>query len=201
MISDRLKNLIFKQLYKELSKVEIIPYRDSIYFIDRDNKYWYFEYEKEGKLWWRYDFFKSFFLIFSLESPDFDKVMSEWVEEVLNCKVKTTFCHTYYSHRLVEEVLNCKVKTTQMENAILSTMVEEVLNCKVKTTFFGSRENLLTVEDVLNCNVTSISAAREYVGNKVEEVLNCKVISTVKVFDIGLEMVEEVLAHKDDVTI
>jgi hypothetical protein len=85
MVSDRLKDIIFKKLYKELSKVEIISYKDSVYFIDRDNKYWYFEYENEGKLWWRYDFFKSFFVLFSLESLDFDKVMSVWVEEVLTC--------------------------------------------------------------------------------------------------------------------
>ena len=65
MVSDRLKDIIFKKLYKELSKVEIIPYKESVYFIDRDNKYWYFEYEKDGKLWYRYDFFKNFFVLFN----------------------------------------------------------------------------------------------------------------------------------------
>ena len=90
MVSERLKQIIFKQLYKELSNVEIIPYRDSIYFIDRDKKYWYFEYEKSGELWWRYDFFTSFFLLFSLEPNDYQKIMGDWVEEVLNCKVDST---------------------------------------------------------------------------------------------------------------
>ena len=63
VVSDRLKDIVFKKLYKELSKVEIIPYKDSVYFIDRDNKYWYFEYEKSNKLWWRYDFFINFFVL------------------------------------------------------------------------------------------------------------------------------------------
>ena len=201
MVSDRLKDIIFKKLYKELSKVEIISYKDSVYFIDRDNKYWYFEYENEGKLWWRYDFFKSFFVLFSLESPDFDKVMSEWVEEVLNCNVTTTARLSIRSRWWVEEVLNCKVNTTVVGWAYSQLKVEEVLNCKVNTTSCAYLEDIEGVEEVLNCNVTSISAAQEYVGKKVEDVLNCKVISTVKVFDIGLEMVEEVLAHKDDVTI
>ena len=89
MVSERLKNIIFKQLYKELSKVEIIPYKDSVYFIDRENKYWYFEYEKSGKLWWRYDFFVNFFVIFSLELDDCKKVMGDWVEDVLNCVLNT----------------------------------------------------------------------------------------------------------------
>jgi len=31
MVSDRLKQLIFKQLYKELGNAEIIPYKDCIH--------------------------------------------------------------------------------------------------------------------------------------------------------------------------
>lgn len=131
MVSDRLKNIIFKQLYKELSKVEIIPYKDSVYFIDRDKKYWYFEYEKSGKLWWRYDFFVDFFVIFSLELDDCKKVMGDWVEEVLNCKVNTTHSWHHHNSGMVEDVLNCKVNTTSSDFVPLQKMVEEVLNCKV----------------------------------------------------------------------
>jgi hypothetical protein len=127
MVSDRLKNLIFKRLYKELSKVEIIPYRDSIYFIDRDNKYWYFEYEKDGKLWYRYDFFKNFFVLFSLEWYEYEKVMGEWVEEVLNCKVTTiSSLFNLYSNQ-VEEVINCKVTKIVGYHKTTDNVVEEVL--------------------------------------------------------------------------
>ena len=131
MVSDRLKNIIFKQLYKELSKVEIIPYQNNIYFIDRNEKYWYFEYEKNGKLWWRYDFFSNFFLLFSLEREEYEQVMSEWVEEVLNCKVSTTWTDRYLFLVRVEEVLNCKVSTTRRGYYCSCRTVEEVLNCKV----------------------------------------------------------------------
>ena len=89
-VSDRLKQLIFKQLYKELGNAEIIPYNDSIWFIDREEKYWYFEFENTGTLYWRYSFFPSFFTIFSLEREDFEPILSSWVEEVLNHKVSTT---------------------------------------------------------------------------------------------------------------
>lgn len=130
MVSDRLKNLIFKRLYKELSKVEIIPYQDSIYFIDRDNKYWYFEYEKDGKLWYRYDFFISFFVLFSLEWYEYDKVMGEWVEEVLNCRVTTiSSLFNLYSNP-VEEVINCKVTTISAAREYVGKKVEEVLGHK-----------------------------------------------------------------------
>ena len=130
MVSDRLKDIIFKKLYKELSKVEIIPYMGSIYFIDRDNKYWYFEYEKDGKLWYRYDFFISFFVLFSLEWYEYDKVMGEWVEEVLNCRVTTiSSLFNLYSNP-VEEVINCKVTTISAAREYVGKKVEEVLGHK-----------------------------------------------------------------------
>ena len=71
--NDKLKNIIFKKLYKDLSKVEIIPYGDSIYFIARDEKYWYFEYQKSGTLWWDYYYFSNFFVLFSLEREEYEK--------------------------------------------------------------------------------------------------------------------------------
>jgi hypothetical protein len=153
MVSDRLKNIIFKKLYKELSKVEIIPYQNSIYFIDRDNKYWYFEYEKNGKLWWRFGFFCDFFLLFSLEREECEQVMSEWVEEVLNCKVSTTEEYLSTLKRQVEEVLNCKVSTTRKVLFPEQTEVEEVLNYKVSTTSdkFGFLKHM--VEEILDYKV------------------------------------------------
>ena len=130
MVSDRLKDIIFKKLYKELSKVEIIHYQGSVYFIDRDNKYWYFEYEKDGKLWYRYDFFISFFVLFSLEWYEYDKVMGEWVEEVLNCRVTTiSSLFNLYSNP-VKEVLNCKVTTISAAREYVGKKVEEVLGHK-----------------------------------------------------------------------
>ena len=106
MVSSRLKQVIFKKLYMDLKGVEIIPYNNSIYFIDREKKYWYFEYEKNGELWWRYGFFSNFFQFFSLESNDYSIIMGEWVEEVLNCKVSTTDGFGWYPKITVREVLS-----------------------------------------------------------------------------------------------
>jgi len=149
MVTDKLKQIIFKQLYKELSNVEIIHYKNSIYFIDRENKYWYFEYEKSGMLWWRYNFFTNFFLIFSLEPNDYQKVMGDWVEEVLNCRVSTTNKSYISFGSSVEEVLNCRVSTTEPMSRKTHQKVEEVLNCRVSTTKAKAPWVITLVEDVL----------------------------------------------------
>ena len=158
MVSEKLKNIIYKRLNKELGHVEIIPYKDSIFFIDRENKYWYFEFDKSGTLWWRYSFFENFFLIFSLENEEYKTILGDWVEEVLNCKVSTTGVFHYLRHLQVEEVLNCKVSTTRVKSTrcsigVKSTRcsigVEEVLNCKVSATQRLERLHPRLMEEVL----------------------------------------------------
>ena len=149
-VTDRLKQLIFKQLYRELGNAEIIQYKDSIWFINREEKYWYFEFEKAGTLYWRYSFFPSFFTIFSLERDDFEPILTSWVEEVLNHKVSTTEREILRQMNGVEEVLNHKVSTIESNENFVGVMVEEVLNHKVSRTDMDVFRNYNGVEDVLN---------------------------------------------------
>ena len=194
MIHDKLKKIIFDKLYKDLSHVEIIPFKNSIWFIDREERYWYFEYEKPDVLWWRWGYFTDFFTLFSLESEEFQWVLSEWVEEVLNCKVNTSNRIKWMYCDEVEEVLNCKVNTPQVYPMPNIHQVEEVLNCKVNTTssFLGSTPNMVEevlnykvktplktiadnsyfVEQALNYKVNKISHAVTNLWNQVGEVLN-----------------------------
>ena len=150
----KLKKLIFNKLYKDLCGVEIIPYKDSIWFIDRDKKYWYLRYEKDGRLWWRYGFFTEFFHLFSMEELEFQWVISEWVEEVLNCKVETPNSGSVNRRQQVEEVLNCKVETPWKIHFAIYMRVEEVLNCKVKIPYSDFSGNGLWVEDVLKQTIS-----------------------------------------------
>ena len=128
MISDRLKKFIFDKLYKELSHLEIIPYDNSLFFIDRKEKYWYLELENNGTLYWRFGFFSEFFQPFSMESPVYVKIISDWVEEVLNHKVSTTIVKNISFPFKVEEVLNHKVSITYQTELDKCNQVERVLN-------------------------------------------------------------------------
>ena len=146
----KLKKIIFKKLYEDLSGVEIIHHEDSIWFIDRDKKFWYLEYQNGGELYWRYPFFGDFFNLFSMEIDEYEQVISDWVEEVLNCKVVTPCFPTSRVKAKVEEVLNCKVVTSKQIRFSNPILVEKVLNSNVVTHFphHGIRYDL--VEKVLN---------------------------------------------------
>jgi hypothetical protein len=215
MVKDRVKEIIFKKLYMDLSKSEIIPYKDGIWFINRDKKYWYLEYKKNGALWWRYDFFENFFFMFSLKREDYEPIICEWVEEVLNYKIDEMMLK--WQHRIplvadvlnykvtktwktssipsneLEGVLNCKVTKSFDEDDFEPTFVEEVLNCKVTTPVLGASLQIFEVEEVLNCKINRTNPFPYPLDGFLEEVLNCKVITPCGVGSPPLLAVEEVL--------
>ena len=94
----RLKKRIFDRLYEVLKDAEIIDCEDSIWFVDRDKEYCCLEYEKSGKLWLEYQFFNNFFLLFSMQQHEYERVIADWVEEVLNCKVDTTKFMAFFNN-------------------------------------------------------------------------------------------------------
>jgi hypothetical protein len=181
MVSDRLKDLIFKKLYKDLSRVEIIHYKTYIWFIDREDKCWYFRYDKsDGTLLWRYYFFMDFFTLFTMSSIEFVPIISSWVEQVINNKVTITRNKMTSFPDDIEDALNCK-------------MVEEVINHKVSFDLGYSISTLCEVEDVLNHKVTKPDGVIA-LYNPIEE--HHKVGLTLGPSLPQYEMVDEVLNHK-----
>ena len=175
MVSDRLKKIIFRKLYDDLSHVEIISFRNSIWFIDRGEKYWYFELQKDGTLWWRYQFFSDFFILFSLERDDYQSILAQWVEEVLNSRVHTTARARCGNGGRAEEVLNSRVHTTGYTLSEGFGRVEEALNSRVDRTPFDMAVQTAEVEEVLNSRVNTTVAMNFRQEPTVEEVLNSRV--------------------------
>jgi len=171
-MNPRLKKIIFSKLNDDLSKVEIIlSENQSIWFIDRANKYWYFELEKSGKLWWRYEFFTDFFILFSLKIDEFQPLLSEWVEGILNRGVASSNLLNHGDVQRVERVLNSGVSSTSHPGANAYDQVEGILNSGVSATGDLGMERITTVEGILNHGYRKGS-------RKVDEVLNHKVVTT-----------------------
>ena len=178
MIPDRLKKIIFRKLYDDLSHVEIIPFKNSIWFVDRDEKYWYFELQKDGTLWWRYQFFSEFFILFSLVRDEFQSILAEWVEEVLNSRVDKTIQLRNQEQLLVEEVLNSRVIKTSEHYFKESEIVEDVLNSKFDATSFSDSLTPRGMEEALNSRVNKTFGFNDYPIQGVEDVLKSRVDTT-----------------------
>jgi hypothetical protein len=178
MIPDRLKKIIFRKLYDDLSHVEIIPFNNSIWFVDRDEKYWYFELQKDGTLWWRYQFFSDFFIMFSLVRDEFQSILAEWVEEVLNSRVYITKVWRGIDSNGMEVVLNSRVNKTISVQWYLGNRAEEVLNSRVNGTIDTNLFRTECVEDVLNSRVDTTPCVSGALQEKVDKVLNSRVLRT-----------------------
>jgi hypothetical protein len=163
----KVKKVIADYLLKDLMPVEIIYYKDSIWFIDREQRYWYFEYHKEDKhLWWRWSHFQSALKIFSLNGEENQYLFGELVNIILNKKQKLETKYPDKVFKTVGSVLNFKEE------------VKEVLNNQVKTTNFFDFTKIYEVEEVLNSEVNK-TGVRYFNGEwRVEEVLNCEVKKT-----------------------
>ena len=112
MVKDKLKSIIFKLLSEWLKDVEIIPYNGSIWFINRPEKYWYLELNPNNHLWWRYSFFFDFFGMFSLEFKEFEPLIREWTENVLNHKVSKSVIGYNGCRQLLERMLDCNIESS-----------------------------------------------------------------------------------------
>jgi CRISPR/Cas system CSM-associated protein Csm2 small subunit len=155
MVTNKLKEVIFKKLYKDLSHIEIITYGNDIWFIDRNDKYWFFKYDSTGRLWWRRIYFNNFFTLFSLTSTEFVPIISSWVEEVLNYKVNSAKQGgVVISYNKMEEVLNNKVNRTISSSNSDTHLVDDVLdNYNNEPSFEEDVKKFFEVDEVLKYKV------------------------------------------------
>jgi hypothetical protein len=191
-VEEKLKRIIFRKLYEDLSHVQIIEHDESVWFIDTDEKYWYLEYRKDGVLYWRHSFFNKFFELFSMEIEEFEPFIGKWCEEVLNCKIDNCLFFEQQTWE-VKEVLDSKVVPLARLH-----QVSEVIECKVFTPTMFENGGVNVIENVLNRKVDRMLPGDYMTDGEADQVLESKVIKTIGGEYNGNYKVEQVLNHKVD---
>jgi len=192
-MNPRLKQIIKNKLSEDFSSVSIIDYNGSIWFIDAKSKYWYLEvYKKTKTLWWRLDFFEDFFLLFSMEQREFVPVIIEWVEEVLNAKVVSTFRICATKNLKVEEVLDGKVASTQGTSGSFRTEVEEVLKGDVVSTRRQKLRQETQVKEILRSKESSYDFVQEAL---VQDLIKNMIETTTPDSNSDYSRVEDALSY------
>lgn len=184
MISDKLKQIIFNELYTQLKDVEIIPYNGSVWFINRSEKYWYLELNSNNHLWWRYSFFVDFFQLFSLEIYQIEPLIREWTEWVLNRGVIKVDSLWTPNSKLIGDVLNHKITKTEIGYYGCRQLIEDMLDSNINTSNhseynidFISNYNILTTGGNVGYgfrydNIESSSFAKSILTESIEVILN-----------------------------
>jgi len=194
MISDRTKQFIFNNLIQDLSNVEMIRHDQSLWFIDREKKYWYLELVKTGKLYWRYQFFTEFFDMYSIDREVYEPIIREFVELVLNNRITTTAAAERKSKNRLEDALNSGNPPFLIAGSIPNTDINSVLNDGVSSTHSSKWNSAIGVEAVLSSGITSTHEIVGLSNDIVDSVLNNGITSTEVEFGVFRnEIVEDVL--------
>ena len=211
-MNDKIKKVISNYLVKDLYNVEIIYYRDSIWFIDRENRYWYFEYHKVDKhLWWRWTHFTQALKIFSMDGEKEQSIFGELVNMILT---KKQILEAKYPNKIfktvgsvmnfedkVDKVLNCEVKTTERKDKERYQVVDKVLNCEVEKTAPMASVVPSWLDKVLNNEVETTDGYGWKPKPVVDEVLNCEVETTGEMNAEQLWEVDKVLNNEVEKTL
>ena len=217
MISDRTKQFIFNNLIQDLSNVEMIRHDESLWFIDREKKYWYLELVKTGKLYWRYQFFTEFFEMYSIERNVYEPIIKEFVESVLNCVVSSTKTTMAVSSQMVSIVLKNNESPRLIAGSIPNTSMDLVLDKGITSTKveFGvfrkgkvedvlnngitlsrpANKSLTIVDSVLNEGVTSMGFTNRDKPFIVDSVLFNGITSTHEIAGLSDDIVDSVLTN------
>jgi len=194
MISDRTKQFIFNNLIQDLSNVEMIRHDESLWFIDREKKYWYLELVKTGKLYWRYQFFTEFFEMYSIERIVYEPIIREFVELVLNNRITTTAAAERNSKKRLEDALNSGNPPFLIAGSIPNTSMDLVLDNGITSTHEIAGLSNDIVDSVLNNGITSTEVEFGVFRNEiVEDVLNNGVTSS-RPANKSLTIVDSVLS-------
>lgn len=146
-MNDRLKKIIFKKLSKNISEIDIVFVQetDSVFFIDIEDEYWYFELEKSGLLWWKLDFFRFFFKMFSIEFTEYDELIKNWFEKFISLDVKSTQLSTMYKEANTEYFLPEIIKKINRLETDQRIKIKDLINKKNNHLF-----------DLVPTNITNI---------------------------------------------
>lgn len=173
-LDEKLKQRLIFEIERIISKCQIYFNRntESIWFVNPETKFWYFEYSLDGDLWWRYTGFSIFKDLYQMDDKTFDDIISEWVEDTLNCKVFTTMKKYTNSTFTVEETLKCEVIKTGTFKRNSPKRVEEVLKCEVlESNPVYINVNQL-IGETLKCEVLTIEPYEPFNEVNTDKIIN-----------------------------
>ena len=176
-MTDKLKQFIFNNLIKDLSNAEIIRHDESLWFIDREKKYWYLELVKTGKLYWRYQFFTEFFNMYSIDRDVYEPIIKEFVELVLNNGITSTAAAQGTGNKPLEDALNNGVASTHEIAGLSDDIVNTVLTNGVTTKLRGGNATE-QIKSVLKNGVKSADCEFLSLESEVDSVLTNGITST-----------------------
>lgn len=119
-LSDKIK--------EDFSDVSVINLNGNFWFINPKTKYWYLQVTKEGTLFWRMNYFSTFFTIFSLEYPETDEFLCSFAREYMSTNIKKITSLDSDLNDLLDWILKKNIFDIQCSVSERSVVVNNVID-------------------------------------------------------------------------
>jgi len=114
--SNNIKKILFKLIDKKVEGTDLYEHEGSLWLIFTDDKEWVIKLNKEGYLWYNYNFFNSIFKYLSLDVVKNQHYIIEWVEDTIQNGVKYTKVFTQIFIGEVENTIKNGKKIGKIKN-------------------------------------------------------------------------------------
>ncbi len=107
-----MEKIINKLLDHAIEGVDTYFHNGSMWLIFTERKQWIIELDKNGNLWYYYDFFENLFNYASLDVVENQHYITMWVEDAIQNGVKSTKLKGFKGLVPVEDAIQNGVKST-----------------------------------------------------------------------------------------
>jgi len=128
MIHPKMMKTLSDKIKDDFSDVSVINLNGNIWFINPNSKYWYLQVNREGALFWREEYFSTFFTIFSLEYPETDEFLCLFVKEYMSTNIKKITSLDSDLNDLLDWVLNKNIFDIQCSLSERTVAVNKVID-------------------------------------------------------------------------
>jgi len=111
-----MKEMIFDMINDAVKGADLYEHEGLIWLIFTDDKEWVIKLNKEGTLWYNYNFFNSIFKYLSLDVVENQHYIIEWVEDTIQNGVKHTHQSKIRTKPAVEDTVKKGKKIGKIKN-------------------------------------------------------------------------------------
>ena len=166
-----IETLIKKMIDIHVKGVDSYVNNGSLWLIFTEEKKWVIELEKDGILWYNYNFFSKIFKLISMNVVDNEHYITRWVEDTIQNGVKDTRNGTTFGVPRVEDTIQNGVKDARWTVLDVKQNVEDALQNGVKHTQKQIPKRLLAVEDTIQNGVKDTIIQYQHHHRGVENTL------------------------------
>ena len=148
-----IETLIKKMIDIHVKDVDSYVNNGSLWLIFTEEKKWVIELDKDGILWYNYNFFSKIFKLISMNVVDNEHYITRWVEDALQNGVKRTFKPRRNHCFRVEDAIQNGVKHTLLSLDKEPLKVEDTIQNGVKDTISQYQHHHRGVENTLQNGV------------------------------------------------